>query len=149
MLEEFKKFILRGNVIDLAIGVIIGAAFGKIVTSFVNDIIMPPIGLLLGNVDFSNLYAVLKGSDLVAGGTPLAEAQKIAGVVTWNYGMFITNIINFLIVALVIFLVVKGINKLYPKPAPAPSAPTLKECPHCFTEIPIKATRCPHCTTQL
>jgi len=150
MLEEFKKFILRGNVIDLAIGVIIGAAFGKIITSFVNDIIMPPIGLLLGNVDFTNLYAVLKSGDaVIPSGTALAEAQKIPGVVTWNYGLFITNIINFLIVALVIFLVVKAINKLYPKPAPAPSAPTLKECPHCFTEIPIKATRCPHCTTQL
>jgi large conductance mechanosensitive channel len=150
MLEEFKKFILRGNVIDLAIGVIIGAAFGKIITSFVNDIIMPPIGLLLGNVDFTNLYIVLKdGGVAIPGGTALAEAQKIPGVVTWNYGLFITNIINFLIVALVIFLVVKAINKLYPKPAPAPAAPTLKECPHCFTEIPIKATRCPNCTTEL
>jgi large conductance mechanosensitive channel len=150
MLEEFKKFILRGNVIDLAIGVIIGAAFSKIVTSFVNDIIMPPIGLLLGNVDFSNLYAVLKnGGATIPSGSALAEVQKIPGVVTWNYGLFITNIINFLIIALVIFLVIKGINKLYPKPAPAPSAPTLKECPHCFTEIPIKATRCPNCTSEL
>ncbi len=150
MLAEFKKFILRGNVIDLAIGVIIGTAFGRIVTSLVNDIIMPPIGLLLGNVDFTNLYAVLKSGDqLVPKGTALTEAQAMKGVVTWNYGLFITTIINFLIVALVIFLVIKGINSLYRKPAPAPEAPTTKECPHCFTQIPIKATRCPNCTSEL
>jgi large conductance mechanosensitive channel len=150
MLEEFKKFIMRGSVIDLAIGVIIGGAFGKIITSLVNDILMPPIGLLLGNVDFTNLYVVLKRGDVVVpSGTALAEAQLIPGVVTWNYGLFITNIINFLIVALVIFLVVKGINRLYAKPTPAPAAPTTKDCPHCFTAIPIKATRCPNCTSQL
>jgi len=150
MLEEFKKFILRGNVIDLAIGVIIGGAFGKIISSMVNDILMPPIGLLLGNVDFTNLFVVLKSGDaVIPKGTALVEAQKIPGVVTWNYGLFITNIISFLIIALVIFLVVKGINKLYPKPAATPAAPTTKACPHCFTEIPIKATRCPHCTSQL
>jgi len=150
MLEEFKKFILRGNVIDLAIGVIIGGAFGKIIASMVNDILMPPIGLLLGNVDFTNLFVVLKSGDaVIPKGTALIEAQKIPGVVTWNYGLFITNIISFLIIALVIFLVVKGINKLYPKPVPAPAAPTTKACPHCFTEIHIKATRCPHCTSQL
>jgi large conductance mechanosensitive channel len=150
MLAEFKKFILRGNVVDLAIGVIIGSAFGKIITSLVNDIIMPPIGLLLGNVDFSNLYAVLKSGDaVIPKGTALAEALKIPGIVTWNYGLFITTLINFLIIALVIFLVVKAINKLYPKPAPAPADPTTKECPHCFTQIPLKATRCPNCTSQL
>lgn len=149
MFEEFRKFIMRGSVVDLAIGVIIGAAFGKIITSFVNDIIMPPIGLLLGNVDFTNLYAVLKSGDaVIPSGTALAEAQKIPGVVTWNYGLFITNIIYFLIVALVIFLVVKAINKLY-KPAPAPAAPPTKECPHCLSTIPLKATRCPNCTSQL
>lgn len=150
MFEEFKKLIMRGSVIDLAIGVIIGGAFGKIVTSLVNDIIMPPIGLLLGNVDFTNLYVVLKNGDVVVpSGAALAEAQKIPGVVTWNYGLFITNIINFLIIALVIFLVVKGINRLYVKPAPAPVAPTTKECPHCFTQIPIQANRCPNCTSEL
>jgi large conductance mechanosensitive channel len=108
---------------------------------------MPPIGLLLGNVDFTNLFVVLKGS--VPTGTSLSEAQKITGVVTWNYGAFINAVVNFLIVALVIFLLVRAINKLYAKPAPAPAAPTTKECPHCFTAIPIKATRCPNCTSQL
>ncbi|MBA4379987.1 MAG: large conductance mechanosensitive channel protein MscL [Anaerolinea sp.] len=163
MLKEFKTFIMRGNVVDLAVGVIIGAAFGKIISSLVNDILMPPIGLLLGNVDFSNLFVVIKGAEKVAIGTPLLEAQKIAGVITWNYGLFITNIINFIIVAFAIFLVIKGINRLYAQhpsinsgqrllgkqPAPAPAEPTTKECPHCFTSIPIKATRCPHCTSQL
>jgi large conductance mechanosensitive channel len=147
MLAEFKKFILRGNVMDLAIGVIIGAAFGKIVTSLVNDILMPPLGVLLGNVDFSNLYAVLKGS--VPAKTPLVTAQATTGVVTWNYGLFITNIINFLIMAFVIFLLVRAINKMTTKPTPAPAAPTTKECPHCFSNIPLKATRCPNCTSQL
>ena len=147
MLAEFKKFILRGNVMDLAIGVIIGAAFGKIVTSLVNDILMPPLGVLLGNVDFSNLYAVLKGS--VPAKTPLVTAQATTGVVTWNYGLFITNIINFLIMAFVIFLLVRAINKMTTKPAPAPAAPPTKECPHCFSNIPLKATRCPNCTSQL
>lgn len=155
MLKEFKTFIMRGNVVDLAVGVIIGAAFGKIISSLVNDILMPPIGLLLGNVDFSNLFVVIKGVEKVAIGTPLLEAQKIAGVVTWNYGLFITNIINFIIVAFAIFLVIKGINRLYAQrllgrqPAPAPAEPTTKECPHCFTVIPVKASRCPHCTSQL
>ena len=147
MLKEFKTFIMRGNVMDLAIGVIIGAAFGKIVSSLVADIIMPPIGLLLGNVDFSNLYLVLKGT--VPAGTPLVEAQKLAGVVTWNYGLFTTALINFLIVGFAVFLLVKGINKMVAKPAPAPAGPTSKECPKCFTTIPIKATRCPNCTSEL
>jgi large conductance mechanosensitive channel len=148
MFKEFKEFAIKGNVIDLAIGVIIGGAFGKIITSLVNDIIMPPIGLVLGNVDFANLYAVMKGS--VPAGTSLLEAQKIAGVVTWNYGAFINNIINFLIVAFVIFLVVKQINRFQkPAPVPAPAAPTTKDCPYCFTPIPLKATRCPNCTSEL
>jgi large conductance mechanosensitive channel len=147
MLKEFKEFIMRGSVVDLAVGVIIGGAFGKIVSSLVTDIIMPPIGLLLGNVDFTNLYLVLKGADKVAAGTSLVEAQKIASVVTWNYGLFITNIISFAILALAIFLMIKGINRLQRKPAPA--APTTKECPHCFTSISIKATRCPSCTSEL
>jgi len=149
MLKEFKEFVMRGNVVDLAVGVIIGGAFGKIVSSLVSDIIMPPIGLLLGNVDFSNLYLVMKNADKVPPGSPLAAAQAITGVVTWNYGLFITNIINFLIVALAIFLLIKGINSLQRKPAPAPATPTTKECPHCFTNIPIKASRCPNCTSEL
>lgn len=147
MWKEFKTFIMRGNVLDLAVGIIIGAAFGKIVSSFVNDIIMPPIGLLLGKVDFANLYVVLTGS--VPPGTALADAKAIQGVVTWNYGQFINTIIEFLIVALAIFLVVKAFNRMAaPKPAPA-AAPTTKECPHCFTTIPLKATRCPNCTSEL
>ncbi len=147
MLKEFKEFIMRGSVVDLAVGVIIGGAFGKVVSSLVSDIVMPPIGLLLGNVDFTNLYLVIKGGGLVAAGTSLVEAQKIAGVVTWNYGLFITNIINFLIVGLAIFLMIKGINRLQRKPAPAD--PTTKDCPYCLSKIPIKASRCPNCTSQL
>jgi large conductance mechanosensitive channel len=147
MWKEFKQFIMRGNVMDLAVGVIIGGAFGKIVSSLVSDIIMPPLGFVLGNMDFGNLYLVIKGADKVPAGSPLTAAQAIAGVVTWNYGLFITNVINFAILALVIFLMIKGINSLSRKPAPAD--PTTKECPHCFTVIPIKATRCPHCTSEL
>jgi large conductance mechanosensitive channel len=142
MWKEFKQFITRGNVIDLAIGVIIGAAFGKIVTSFVNDILMPPIGLLLGNVDFTNLFVTLSGGAY----TTLEEAQA-AGAATINYGVFINTIIDFLIVAFVIFLVVKQVNRLR-KPKPA-AEPTTKECPYCLSAIPIKATRCPHCTSEL
>jgi len=144
MFKEFKTFILRGNVLDLAIGIIIGAAFGKIVTSFVNDVLMPPIGLLLGGVDFSNFFVTLKGQHAAT----LAQAQA-AGAVTLNYGLFINAVIDFLIVAFVIFLLIRQVNKLTAKPAPAPAAPTTKECPFCMTEIPIKATRCPHCTSAL
>ena len=141
MLKEFRAFIARGSVIDLAVGVIIGGAFGKIVSSFVSDIIMPPIGLLLHGVDFSNLFISLNGQ----GYHTLAAAQQ-AGVPTLNYGNFINNIIDFLIVALVIFMLIRGINRLY---APAPAPATSKDCPYCFTAIPLKATRCPHCTSQL
>ena len=144
MLKEFKAFALRGNVIDLAIGVIIGGAFGKIVSSFVNDIIMPPIGLLLGNVNFADRFVALDGKTYES----LAKAQEL-GAPTLNYGMFINTIIDFIIIALVIFFVVKQINRMATKPAPAPAAPTTKECPYCFTAIPIKATRCPHCTSEL
>jgi len=146
MLKEFKTFVMRGNVVDLAIGVIIGGAFGKVVTSFVNDIIMPPIGLLLGNVNFSDLFVALDGKTYES----LAKAQE-AGAATLNYGAFINTVIDFLIVALVIFLIVKQINRMTakPAPAPAPAEPTTKECPHCYTTIPIKATRCPHCTSEL
>ncbi|MEW6093035.1 MAG: large conductance mechanosensitive channel protein MscL [Chloroflexota bacterium] len=130
MWKEFKAFIMRGNVMDLAVGVIIGGAFGKIVASLVNDILMPLIGLLIGGIDFSSLSFTL-GSATVA------------------YGLFINNIIDFLIIALVIFLMVKSINRLATKPAPAPASPTTKECPHCFSTISIKATRCPNCTSNL
>jgi len=144
MFEEFKKFIMRGNVIDLAVGVIIGAAFGKIVASLVEDIIMPPIGLALGNVDFSSLFLNL--SDRAAASV---VAAKAAGIPTINYGLFINNIINFLIVAFVIFLLIKQVNRLTAKPA-APSAdPTTKECPRCCSTISIKATKCAHCTSDL
>ena len=131
MLKEFKTFIMRGNVIDLAVGVIIGGAFGKIIASLVNDIFMPVIGLLFGGIDFSGLAFTL-GSARV------------------TYGIFINNLIDFLIIALVIFLMVKGINRLQKKPVPAaPAAPVTKECPRCFSVIPIKATRCPNCTSEL
>jgi large conductance mechanosensitive channel len=142
MLKEFRDFVMRGNVVDLAVGVIIGGAFGKIITSLVTDVIMPPIGLLLHGVDFSNLFLSLNGQAY----TTLADAQK-AGAPTLNYGNFINNVIDFIIVALVIFLMIRAINKLH-RPAPA-SAPTTKECPYCFSSIPLKATRCPNCTSQL
>ncbi len=143
MLKEFKEFALRGNVIDLAIGVIIGAAFGKIVSSLVNDILMPPIGLLLGKVDFSNLYISLTGEKFKS----LADAQA-AGAATLNYGIFLNNVIDFIIVALVIFILVRQINRLTTKPAPA-AEPTTRECPYCITQVSVKATRCPNCTSEL
>jgi large conductance mechanosensitive channel len=142
MLKEFKEFIARGSVVDLAVGVIIGGAFGKIVSSLVSDVIMPPIGLLLNGVDFGNLFISLNGQAYAT----LADAQA-AGAPTLNYGSFINNIIDFLIIALVIFLLIRGINRMQ-RPAPAP-APTTKDCPYCFTAIPLKATRCPNCTSQL
>jgi large conductance mechanosensitive channel len=144
MWKEFKEFIMRGNVVDLAVGIIVGAAFGKIVTSFVNDILMPPIGLLLGRVNFANLFINLSGQPYAS-----LEDAKAAGVATINYGLFVNTVIDFLIVALVIFLVVRVVNRLRRKPEAAPAAPTVKECPYCFTSIPIKATRCPNCTSQL
>jgi large conductance mechanosensitive channel len=143
MLKEFRDFAMRGSVVDLAIGVIIGAAFGKIVSSMVNDIIMPPLGLLLGQVDFSNLFINLSGQSYAS----LAEAQA-AGAPTINYGLFINNIVDFLIVAFAIFIVVRQINRLTRKPEPA-AAPTTRPCPYCLTTIPLKATRCPSCTSQL
>ena len=143
MLKEFKKFAMRGNVIDLAIGVIIGGAFGKIVTSFVNDILMPPVGLLLGKVDFSNLYINLSDGKYDS----LAAAQE-AGAPTLNYGLFLNTVIDFVIIAFVIFLLVRQINKLE-KPAETPKETTTKECPYCCSSIPIKATRCPACTSEL
>jgi len=142
MLKEFKEFAMRGNVVDMAVGIIIGAAFGKIITSLVNDIIMPPIGLLLGGVDFSNLYLNLSGGSYAS----LAEA-KAAGAATINYGAFLNTVIDFIIVAFAIFLVVRAINRM--KRQPAPAEPTTKECPFCLSEIPVKATRCPFCTSEL
>jgi large conductance mechanosensitive channel len=143
MIKELKEFAAKGNVLDLAVGVIIGAAFGKIVSSLVDDILMPPIGLLLGKVDFANLFLNL-------GDKPVASA-KAAGVPTVNYGIFLNNVISFLIVALVVFLVVKQFNRLRrgeEKPA-APAAPPTRDCPYCLSAIPLKATRCPHCTSEL
>lgn len=153
MLKDFKAFIARGNVIDLAVGIIIGAAFGAIVGSLVADIIMPPIGLLLGRVDFANLYLILKDGK-TPGPYESLTAAKTAGAVSINYGAFIMTIINFLIVAFAIFLLVRAVvrmQKQLEKPAPvaAPAAPTTKDCPYCFTAIPIKATRCPNCTSEL
>jgi len=148
MIKEFKEFILRGNVMDMAVGIIIGVAFGGIVKSLVDDVIMPPIGLLLGKVDFSNMFAVLKHGAM-PGPYPSVAAAKAAGAVTLNFGLFVNTLINFVILAFVIFLMVKGVNQLRrPKPTPA-AAPTTKDCPHCFTAIPIKATRCPNCTSEL
>ncbi len=144
MLKEFKEFALKGNVLDMAIGIIIGAAFGKIVTSLVNDVIMPPIGLLLGNVDFSNLFINLSGEEYAT----LAAAQE-AGAATINYGAFINTVLDFLIVAFVIFLVVKQFNRLRKKEEAPPPEPTTKECGFCASTIPIKATRCPNCTSEL
>jgi large conductance mechanosensitive channel len=147
MLKEFKEFALRGNVIDMAVGIIIGAAFGTIVKSLVSDIIMPPIGLLLGNVDFTNLFAVLKQGTTAGPYATLADAQA-ASAVTINYGVFINTIVSFIIVAFCIFLLIRSINNLKRKEE-KPAEPTTKECPHCFSTIPIKATRCAHCTSEL
>jgi large conductance mechanosensitive channel len=148
MFKEFKEFALRGNVLDMAVGIIIGAAFGGIVNSFVSDVIMPPIGLLLGNVDFSNLYIILKEGAVAGPFASLAEAKK-AGAVTISYGVFINTIINFIILAFVIFLFIRNINKLKRKEEAPVAAPTTKECTFCFSAIPLKATRCPHCTSEL
>ena len=143
MFQEFKTFIARGNVVDLAVGVVIGGAFGKIITSFVEDVLMPPIGLALGKVDFSNLFINLSGKDYSS-----VAAAKAAGAATLNYGMFFNQIINFLIVAFAIFLLIKQLNRMQ-KPAPAPAAPATKDCPHCLSAIPLKATKCGHCTADL
>jgi large conductance mechanosensitive channel len=141
-LKEFKAFVMRGNVVDMAVGIIIGVAFGKIITSLVNDVIMPPIGLLLGKINFANLFINISGKHF-----PTLTAAKAAGAATINYGMFINTIIDFVIVALAIFLIIRQVNRMK-KPAPV-AEPTTKECPFCFSSIPIKATRCPNCTSQL
>lgn len=142
MLKEFKAFAMRGNVLDMAVGIIIGAAFGRIITSFVNDIMMPPIGLLLGKTDFSSLFLNISGKYYAT----LAEA-KAAGAATINYGVFLNTLIDFVIVAFVIFLLVRQVNR-WKAPEPA-VAPATKECPYCYSAIPVKATRCPNCTSEL
>ena len=148
MLKEFKEFAMKGNVLDMAVGIIIGAAFGTIIGSLVADVIMPPIGLLLGNVDFSNLFLVLKEGK-VAGPYASLAAAKAAGAVSINIGVFINTVINFIIVAFAIFLLIRNVNRMKRKEEAPPSVPTTKECPRCFTAIPIKASRCPHCTSEL
>lgn len=149
MLKEFKEFAMRGNVVDMAVGIIIGASFGSIVKSLVDDVIMPPIGLVLGNVDFTNLYLVMKeGAVAAAPYVSLAEAKK-AGAVTLNYGLFINAVVSFLIVAFAVFLLVRTLNRLrLQQETAAAIAPATKTCPHCRSEITIDATRCPHCTSM-
>ncbi|MCD6344589.1 MAG: large conductance mechanosensitive channel protein MscL [Anaerolineae bacterium] len=142
--KEFKEFAMRGNVVDMAVGVIIGGAFGKIVTSLINDVIMPPIGLLLGQVNFTDLFLDLSGQ-----GYPSLAAAQEAGAATINYGLFLNTILDFVVVALVIFLLVRQINRMQKQEKTPPAAPTTKKCPYCCTEIPIEATRCPHCTSEL
>ena len=149
MLREFKEFAMKGNVVDMAVGIIIGAAFGGIVNSFVTDVLMPPIGLLLGNIDFANLFLVLKEGSKVAGPYASVAAAKAAGAVSVNYGVFINTVISFLIVAFCVFLLVRSINTLRKKEEVPAAPPTTKDCQYCFTSIPIKATRCPHCTSEL
>ena len=142
MLKEFKAFVMRGNVVDLAVGVIIGAAFGAVVSSLVKDIIMPPIGMLLGGVDFGSLFISLNGQHFKS----VADAAA-AGAPTINYGLFINSVIDFLIVAFVIFILIRGLNRIMPPPPPPAS--TTRECPYCLSNIPKAATRCPHCTSQV
>lgn len=148
LMKEFKEFIGRGNVIDLAVAVVIGAAFGVIVASLVKDIVMPPVGLALGNADFSNLFVVLKEGSTPGPYPAVADAAK-AGAVTINYGVFIMTILNFLIIAFVVFVMVRTINRAKRKGEPAPKAPDTKECVYCYTTIPVKAKRCPNCTSEL
>lgn len=146
MLKEFKEFIMRGNVMEIAIGFIVGGAFGAIAKSMVADVLMPPIGLLLGGVDFTNFFVVLKQGKIPAPYNALADAQA-AGAVTINFGVFLNTVISFLIVSLAVFILVKALNKL--KREEAAAEPTTKDCPHCFSAIPVKATRCPQCTSAL
>ena len=148
MLKEFKEFAMKGNVIDMAVGIIIGAAFGTIVNSLVQDVIMPPIGLLLGNVDFANIFAVLKEGK-VAGPYASIAAAKAAGAVTINFGVFVNTIISFILIAFAVFLLVRTINKLRRGEEAPPAAPPTKDCIYCLSKIPIKATRCPNCTSEL
>jgi large conductance mechanosensitive channel len=148
MLREFREFALRGNVVDMAVGIIIGAAFGTIVKSLVDDIVMPPIGLLLGGLDFTNFFILLKAGSPAAPYPSLADAQA-AGAVTMNYGVFINAVVSFLIVAFVLFLLIRGMNQMRREEEAEPGEPTTRECPHCLSTIPLNATRCPHCTSHL
>jgi len=149
MFKEFREFAVKGNVVDMAVGIIIGAAFGAIVKSLVDDVVMPPVGLILGNVDFSNLYWLLKDGAAAGPYASLAEAKK-AGAVTLNYGLFANAVVSFLIVTFAVFLLVRGINRLRREQESAPAAePATKECPYCCSAVPLKATRCPHCTSEL
>jgi large conductance mechanosensitive channel len=148
MLEEFKKFAMKGNMVDMAVGIVIGAAFGAIVKSLVSDILMPPLGILMGNVNFSDLFVVLKEGTTPGPFATLAAA-KDAGAVTLNYGLLVNTIVNFLIVAFAIFFLVRGINRLKAQEEAPPAEPTTKECPLCLSTVPIKATRCGHCTSDL
>jgi len=149
MIKEFKEFALKGNVVDMAVGIIIGGAFGTIVKSLVSDVIMPPIGMLMGNVDFSQLFIVLNGSDAPGSFATIADAQA-AGAVTINYGMFFNNVISFVIVAFAVFMLIKSINNLKKEQAAAPpEEPTTHDCPHCFSSVSLKATRCPFCTSEI
>ena len=147
-MKEFKEFVMRGNVVDMAVGIIVGAAFSTIIKSLVSDVIMPPIGLLLGNVDFANLFVVLKEGAETGPYSSLADAQAV-GAVTINYGVFVDTVISFVIVALAVFLLVRNINRLKREEEAPPAEPTTKECPYCLSVIAIKATRCPHCTSEL
>jgi large conductance mechanosensitive channel len=148
MIKEFRDFAVRGNVVDMAVGIIIGAAFGTIIKSLVSDVIMPPIGLALGNVDFANLFVVLKSGATPGPYASLADAQA-AGAVSVNYGVFFNTIISFVIVAFCVFMLIRSINKMKREAEAPPAAPTTKECPYCYSVIPIKATRCGFCTSEL
>lgn len=150
MLKEFKEFALKGNVVDMAVGIVLGVAFGAIIKSLVDDLLMPPLGLVMGSADFTNLFMIIKEGATPGPFATLAEAQK-AGAVTVNYGLFINTIVNFLIVAFALFLVIRNMNELrrrMEKPE-AEAAPDTKECPYCLSTIPVKATRCPNCTSEL
>lgn len=149
MLKEFKTFAMRGNVVDMAVGIIIGGAFGTIVKSLVNDVIMPPIGLLLGGVDFSEIFLTLKEGANVAGPYETLAGAQAAGAVTINLGLFINSLVSFLIVAVAVFMLIKGINNLQKEKEAPPAEPTTKECPFCLSAIPIKATKCGHCTSEV
>jgi large conductance mechanosensitive channel len=148
MFKEFKEFAMRGNVLDMAVGIIIGTAFGAIIKSLVDDILMPPIGFLFGDVDFSNLFVVLKAGSAPGPYDSLSAAQEL-GAVTLNYGVFINTIISFLLVAFAMFMLIRSVNRLQREEEAPPTEPTSKDCPYCFTSIPIKAVRCPHCTSEL
>ena len=149
MFKEFKEFAMRGNVIDMAIGIIIGGAFGPIVGSMVNDVLMPPIGLAMGGVDFSNLFVLIKEGSKAAAPYASLAAAKQAGAVTINYGLFINSVISFIIVVFCVFLLVKTMNRLKREETAPPAEPTTRDCPFCYSAIPLKASRCPHCTSEV